>query len=131
MRGHLCLPCPQMMTERSLDILRSLCYFPDFSYKANTFIFYAKVIQRIYIKAGEGWLNKALPVQLSPCGLPAGPFFPKGGAVEQRVTPASAVPALPGAPSWQCLGPRFGSTTSEWGGVLEMGGAELEENCLC
>ena len=117
MRGLLCLPCPQMMTERSLDILRSLCYFPDFSYKANTFIFYAKVIQRIYIKVGEGWLSKELSVQLLPHGLPAGPFFfPKGGAVEQRVTPASTVPALPGVPSWQDLRPSFGSTASDWGG---------------
>lgn len=69
MKGHLsALPCPapQMMTEGTLDISRPLCYFPDFSYKANTFIFYAKVIQRIYIKVGEGWLSKELPVQLLP-----------------------------------------------------------------
>lgn len=50
-----------MMTEVSLDRLRPLCYFPDFSYKANTFIFYAKVIQRIYIKVGEGQLSRELP----------------------------------------------------------------------
>lgn len=104
MRGHFCLPCPQTMTEGFFDISRSLCYLPDFSYKANTFIFYAKVIQRIYIKAGEGWLSKELPVQLLPHGSPAGPFFFSRGS-QRRAKGHSSLGCA--HPSWsaQLAGP--------------------------
>lgn len=101
MRDTSACPAPQTMTEGFFDISRSLCYLPDFSYKANTFIFYAKVIQRIYIKSGEGWLGKELPVQLLSSGPLAGPLvFPKTtGRRAKGVTPASAVPTLLGVPS--------------------------------
>lgn len=60
------------MTEVSLDTSRSLCYFPDFSYKANTFISYAKVIQRMYIKVG-GTAEQGASSTAAACRPPAGP----------------------------------------------------------
>ena len=75
-----------MVTGGSPETSRSFRYFPDFSYKANTFIFYAKVIQRIDIKAGEGQ-SRELPGRPSPPGA----------------TPAWATLALPGAPRERAL----------------------------
>lgn len=88
------------MTKRSFDTSRLLCYFPDFSYKANTFIFYAKVTERIYIKAGEGQLSRDLLVWLRQqhssqdySGLPA---FPDGAGGRAK---GQAQPQL-SSPSW-------------------------------
>ena len=59
-------PAPKTVTEGTPGTSRSFCYFPDFSYKANTFIFYAKVIQRIYIKAGRGTEQGASRAAIAP-----------------------------------------------------------------
>lgn len=104
------------MTEGSLDTSRSLCYFPHFSYKANTFIFYAKVIQRIYIKAGEGWLSRERPVQLSLHRPPArhSAFPNRTGRRANGATPASAAHPSQCA---QLAGPGLSAHTSKFGGV--------------
>ncbi|CAK6445504.1 unnamed protein product [Pipistrellus nathusii] len=121
MRGH-CLPCPKMMNEGFLDISRPLCYFPDFSYKANTFIFYAKVIQRIYRKVG-GWLSWELPVQRLPQGPLLGPSSsPEGPAGRQRVTAASLCPPFPECPVSGALGLALAPPHPSLG-VLETGGS--------
>ncbi|XP_073076474.1 protein YIPF2 isoform X1 [Manis javanica] len=70
--GTSACPAPKTMTEVSLDTSRSLCYFPDFSYKANTFISYAKVIQRMYIKVG-GTAEQGASSTAAACRPPAGP----------------------------------------------------------
>lgn len=77
-----------VMTEVSLDRSRPLCYFPDFSYKANTFIFYAKVIQRIHIKVGEGQLSRELPRWLRQHSC-------RTGLDSQALQPASGPYAFP------------------------------------
>lgn len=74
------------MAEGSPDTSRSLCYFPDFSYKANTFIFYAKVIPRIYIKAGKGQ-QEAPGVALPLGSLPSLLLSLMGQLGEQRGPP--------------------------------------------
>lgn len=53
-QGGYYLPWPPYEDWRILGPWRLPCCFAGFSYKANTFIFYAKVIQRIYIKVGRG-----------------------------------------------------------------------------
>lgn len=110
------------MTEGSLDTSRSLCYFPDFSYKANTFIFYAKVIPRIYIKVGKGQLSRELPGCLSPPGsLPGLLLSLMGRLGEQRGHPSLNC----ACPSWvsreQVPGPSLSSTTSVFRGVRNGG----------
>ncbi|XP_047633052.1 protein YIPF2 isoform X2 [Phacochoerus africanus] len=91
-------PAPKTVTEGSPGTSRSFCYFTDFSYKANTFIFYAKVIQRIYIKAGRGIEQGASRAAIAPWALPARTVGSK------RATPALAVPPLTGVPSLWALG---------------------------